>query len=210
MGWLNFNKPLTSKTTTYANIPKISSDNVKNIIEASYKTNRAIEGDHKTNGYTLDHSLSNREHKVFKDRQGNPYVAFTGTRKASDWLTDGALAVGLGGFTHRFQDSKHLIDEVKSKYKNKPVTTIGHSLGGTLAEHAGGDKVITLDKGVGLFGIGKHIGSNQTDIRTQTDPVSLLSRFQTGDHKIDIKNTTYLDPFKAHDFRHISKLHSIL
>lgn len=210
MGWINFQKPLTKQTTHYADIPKISSDDVRNIIHASYKTNGNIEADHGTDGYTLDHSLSNNEHKVFKDRQGNPYVAFTGTRKAGDWLTNGALAVGLGGLTPRFQESKNLIHQVNEKYRNKPVTTIGHSLGGSLAEHAGGDKVITLDKGVGLFGLGKQIKSNQIDIRTQSDPVSLLSRFQKADHKVAIPNTNFIDPLHAHNFRHISKLHKFL
>lgn len=185
----------------------ITSDNVRNLIEASYKKNKEAKEIGKISGYKLDKSLSNREQKVFTDRQGNPYVTYTGTRKASDWLTDGALAIGLLGTTKRLSDSKQLIQDVRKKYHNKPITTMGHSLGGSLAEASGGDKVITLDKGVGLFGIGKKINSNQTDIRTQSDPVSVLSRFQSGGHKVIIPNTNFVDPIHSHNFRHISRLH---
>ena len=188
----------------------ITSNNVRNLIEASYKKNKEAKNIARNSGYKLDKSLSNREQKVFTDRQGNPYVAYTGTRKASDWLTDGALAVGLLGTTKRLKDSKQLIRDVREKYQNKPVTTMGHSLGGSLAEASGGDKVITLDKGVGLFGIGKKINSNQTDIRTQSDPVSVLSRFQSGGKKVIIPNSNFIDPIHAHNFRHISRLNTVL
>jgi hypothetical protein len=150
---------------------------VRNLIEASYKKNKEAKNIARNSGYKLDKSLSNREQKVFTDRQGNPYVTYAGTRKASDWLTDGALAVGLLGTTKRLKDSKQLIRDVRNKYQNKPITTMGHSLGGSLAEASGGDKVITLDKGVGLFGIGKKINSNQTDIRTQSDSVSVFRQY---------------------------------
>eukprot|EP01038_Epipyxis_sp_PR26KG_P016503 gene16503-22527_t len=59
--------------------------------------------------YKLDRDLSNREQKVFIDKDNKPIVAFTGTRKFSDIITDGALAVGLGGLTSRFQNSKRII-----------------------------------------------------------------------------------------------------
>lgn len=186
----------------------ITSDNVRNLIEASYKKNKEAKKIASRGGYKLDKSLSNREQKVFTDRQGNPYVAYTGTRKGSDWLTDAALAVGLLGATKRLEDSKQLIQDVRNKYQNKTITTMGHSLGGSLAEASGGDKVITIDKGVGLFGIGKKINSNQTDIRTQSDPVSALSRFQSGGTKVVIPNSNFIDPIHAHNFRHISRLNS--
>ena len=82
---------------------------MRNLIEASYKKNKEAKSIARNSGYKLDKSLSNREQKVFTDRQGNPYVTYTGTRKASDWLTDGALAIGLLGTTKRLKDSKQLI-----------------------------------------------------------------------------------------------------
>jgi hypothetical protein len=208
MGWMSFHTPTTKKQTKFEKTPEITANNVRNLIEASYQKNRDAKQIGKRGGYKLDKQLSNREQKVFSDKDGNPYVTYTGTRKAGDWVTDGALAVGLLGTTKRLKDSKQLIRDVRDKYQNKPVTTMGHSLGGSLAEASGGDKVITLDKGVGLFGIGKKINSNQTDIRTQSDPVSVLSRFQSGGQKVNIPNSNFIDPIHAHNFRHISRLNT--
>lgn len=183
MTWLNFNKPLTSKNTQYDPkvVPKFHSSEVKDLLQASYKRNGDAENIGKKYNLKLDHALSNAEHKVYIDKNGNPDVVFTGTRKFGDVLTDVALATGFGAFTPRFQNSTKLIDKVKEKYKNKPLSVLGHSLGGSLAEHVGkkADKVITLDKGVGLFGIGKNIRNNQTDIRGSNDAVSMFRNTQS-------------------------------
>jgi hypothetical protein len=84
-------------------------------------------------------------------------------------------------------------------------------LGGALAEYAGGktNKVITIDKGVGLSGIGKTISKNQTDIRTSNDPVSLLSNTQKNiGKKITIKDKSNLNLLGAHDYRKLDKLNN--
>jgi len=153
---------------------------------------------------TLDDSLSNAERKVYADKQGNPSVVYTGSRKVGDWMTNALLATGLERFSTRFRDAKKVMEDVKTKY-GKPVTTYGHSLGGSLAEYAGGNKVITVDKGVGLGGIGKKIRSQQTDIRAGGDIVSALRNTQSGGRKVVIKNTNYLNPLKSHDYRLISR-----
>ena len=119
-------------------------------------------------------------------------------------MTNALLATGLEGFSTRFRDAKKVMEDVKTKY-GKPVTTYGHSLGGSLAEYAGGNKVITVDKGVGLGGIGKKIRSQQTDIRAGGDIVSALRNTQSGGRKVVIKNTNYLNPLKSHDYRLISR-----
>ena len=115
----------------------------------------------------------------------------------------------MAGLTPRFQNSSKLVDKVKQKYKNRPITAIGDSLGGTLAESVGGkvDKVITTSKGVGLFGIGKKIRSNQTDIRASNDVISLLRNTQSGGKKITIKGTKgIINPFASHDYRNLDKI----
>jgi hypothetical protein len=212
MPWLNYNKPLTTKSTQFQNVKSLHSDQVKDLLKASYKRNGEAEAIGKKNGFKLDHSLSNSEHKVFVDKDGNPDVVFTGTRKFGDVLTDGALAVGLGRFTSRFRNSNALVDKVKEKYKNKPLSVYGHSLGGSLAQHVGkkADKVVTLDKGVGIGGIGKSISNNQTDIRAGNDVISLLRNTQNGGKKITIKNTKYVNPLHAHDLSHITKLNQFV
>ena len=100
------------------------------------------------------------------------------------------------------------MDNVKRKYANKPVTTLGHSLGGSLAEYAKGDKIITVDKGVGIGTIGKRINKNQTDIRASNDLVSVLSNTQRGGRKIVLKDKANLNPLSAHNYRQLSKLNN--
>jgi uncharacterized alpha/beta hydrolase family protein len=158
-------------------------------------------------GYVLDKDLSNRQHKVFTDKNGNPTVAYTGSRTAYDWLvTDPLLAVGLGKYTSRFKQSKRVMDKVKSKYQMRPITATGHSLGGYLADAVGANKVVTVDKAVGLDGIGKKIKKNQTDIRTTSDLVSGLSLTQHGGKHITIPNTVHLNPIYSHDIKHVKKI----
>jgi len=184
---------------------KINPNQLKGLISASYKRNGEARKIGSNVGYNLVDNFSNGEHKVFTDSKGNPYVAFTGSRKVGDWGTNAAIALGLGRFTKRFQDSKKLVENVRKQYGNKPITTVGHSLGGGLSEYAGGDKIITLDKAIGIGGIGKNISRNQTDIRSGSDPVSVLNRFQFGGNKQTIRGTNFIDPIHAHDYRHLNK-----
>lgn len=186
------------------NPPQVSKSQLSSLIKSSYQgTNKANEIASKE-GFKMDSSLSNRKHRVFTDKDNNPHVVFTGTRTLGDFMTDSAVAFGLGRFTNRFQDSKKLVDKVKDKY-HKPVTASGHSLGGSLAEYSGADKVITFDKGVGVGGIGKHINKTQTDIRTGTDPFSVLSLTQHGGKHITIPKTNYANLLYSHDKSHLNK-----
>jgi len=190
-------------------IPKVKSTELKDLIQASYSRNTPAREIGKKYGYVLDDDLSNAEQKVFLDKNKNPKIVFTGSRKGMDAITDLAILGGVAGLTPRFQNSSKLVDKVKQKYKNRPITAIGDSLGGTLAESVGGkvDKVITTSKGVGLFGIGKKIRSNQTDIRASNDVISLLRNTQSGGKKVVIKGTKgILNPFASHDYRNLDKI----
>lgn len=180
--------------------PNVNPNQLKGLLSASYERNgRAREIGSKL-GYKLDDSLSNAEHKVFTDDNNNPYVVFTGSRKPGDFLiSDVALGLGLGRFTPRFQSSKKLMDDVKNKYKDKFITTAGHSLGGSLSEYVGGDKVITVNKGVGIGGLFKNLPKNQTDVRTGADPISILSRTQTGGNQYTIRGNY------SHTYKHLNK-----
>lgn len=183
----------------------VSRDQYKSLIDASYQGTNAGAETAAKQGFTMDRELSNRKQKVYTDANKNPHVVFTGTRTLGDVVTDAALAVGLGRFTQRFADSKKIVQKVKQKY-GKDVTASGHSLGGSLAEYSGAKKVITFDKGVGLGDIGKRIKKNQTDIRTTTDPVSLLALTQHGGRKVAIRDSSFVNPLYAHDKRHLRKL----
>jgi hypothetical protein len=186
-------------------IPKVSSTEVKDLIEASYSRTGDAESIGKKYGLTLDKQLSNANHKVFYDKNKNPNVVFRGSKNENDLMTDGLLAVGLENYSTRFRESKNLINDVRKKYNNKSVTTLGHSIGETLSEYAGGDKIITVNKGVGFGGIGKEIKHNQTDIRTNNDIVSLLSKTQSGGKKITIK-TNEKNPLREHSHTNLDLL----
>ena len=95
---------------------KINPNQLKGLISASYKRNGEARKIGSNVGYNLVDNFSNGEHKVFTDSKGNPYVAFTGSRKVGDWGTNAAIALGLGRFTKRFQDSKKLVENVRKQY----------------------------------------------------------------------------------------------
>jgi 5-methylcytosine-specific restriction endonuclease McrA len=84
---------------------------------------------------------------------------------------------------------------------------VGHSLGASLAEFSGGDKIISVNKGVGLSGIGKELSNKQTDIRSRNDIVSVLSKTQSGGRKITLK-TNHLNPLKEHSHKNLDLLNN--
>ena len=188
--------------------PEISTNKIRDLLQASYSRNTPAREIGNKYGMRLDDSLSNAEQKVWVDRKNRPTIAYTGTRRVSDWGTNLLLSTGLQGLSSRFRGAKDLAEKVRQKY-SAPATILGHSLGGALAEYAGGknNKIITLDKGVGLSGIGKTIGKNQTDIRTSNDPVSLLSNTQKNlGKKIVIKDKKNFNLLDAHNYRYLDKL----
>ena len=188
-------------------IPKVSANEVKDLIEAGYSRTGEAEYIGKRYGLTLDKSLSKANHKVFFDKERNPTVVYRGSKNENDAMTDGLIAVGLEKYSTRFRESKDLMKDVTKKYNNKLVTSMGHSLGGSLAEYSGGDKIITINKGVGFGGIGKEISNKQTDIRTNNDVVSLLSKTQHGGKKVNIK-TKNINLLKEHSHQNLLKLNN--
>ena len=192
-------------------MPEIGTNKIKDLIAGSYQRNTGAREAGAKYGYRLDDSLSNAEQKVYVDKQGRPTIAYTGSRKISDWLvTNPLLALGLEKYSPRFKAAKQIAEKVKEKY-GKPATLLGHSLGGALSEYAGGkkDKVITIDKGVGLSGIGKTIRKKQIDIRASNDLVSALSNTQKNiGKKITIKDKSNLNLLGAHDYRKLDKLNN--
>lgn len=170
---------------------------LKHLLQASYQPQKEAAASLSKKGFTYDPELSNMTTKVLLDPKGNPVVLHRGSVRVSDWLANNtALAVGLEQYAPRFKESKRTIEKVKQKYPGTTVTSAGHSLGGALAEKSGADKVITYNKGAGLFDIGKTIKPNQTDIRTKYDLPSALSAYQTGGKKIELAGS--FNPLETH------------
>ena len=129
--------------------------------------------------------MSTPESKVFTDAKGKPHIAFRGSKRVMDYLgSDLKLALGLEKYDRRFKEAQHLTKLVEDKY-GQGADVFGHSLGGSLAEKSGAKgKITTYNKGVGLFDIGRKVGSNQVDHRSKNDVVSLLSLTQLHHNKL--------------------------
>ena len=148
------------------------------ILKASYENPNEAKQRLTNLGYKYDNELSSPETKVFVDKKGNPNIAFRGSKRAEDFITDAKLLVGLEGYDKRFKDAKRITQLVEQKY-GKPTNVFGDSLGGSLAEKSGAHgKIVTHNKGTGLLDIGKTIPTNQRDYRNKNDVVSLLSLTQ--------------------------------
>ncbi|KAJ1618849.1 hypothetical protein T492DRAFT_467527 [Pavlovales sp. CCMP2436] len=115
---------------------------------------------------------------VFVDRSGQPTVAHRRSVTARDWLVDDALiAVGAHKNTDRLNLARSITAAAEKKY-GRPANSVGHSLGGRLAEQSGsGGQIVTINKAAGLGNIGRRqpSGTRQTDVRTGGDAESALS-----------------------------------
>ena len=191
--------------------PSVSTNRIRDLIQASYQRNTGARDIGKKYGLTLDDSLSNAEQKVYVDKSGSPTVSYAGSRKISDWLvTNPMLALGLEKYSPRFRRSQKVMEDVRKKY-NKPALVTGHSLGAAIAAGVGGknDRVVTVDRGVGLGGISRNLRSNITDIRASNDLVSALANTQNRTGKsIVIKDKGNFNFLKAHDYRLLDRLNN--
>jgi len=182
---------------------------IKPILNSSYQNQKEASKTLGKLGYTYDKKLSTNQSKVFVDSQGNPNIAFRGSKTAKDWLiSDPLLALGLQNLDPRFKEAKALTKKVEKKY-GKPVDVYGHSLGGKIAEESGAKgNIVTYNKGAGLGDIGKTIPKNQTDIRTKSDIVSALSLTQKHNNGdlINLNTSILQNPIKAHGLDNLDKL----
>jgi hypothetical protein len=173
-------------------------ENLKPILEASYKKQSDAAGDLGKLGYHYDPELSTMESKVFVDKKtGKPSIAFRGSTRVSDFLyEDPALALGIE--TSKQRKAKELVKKVESKY-GQGTDTYGHSLGGYRAETTGAKgNIYTFNKGVGLGQVGKKLPSRQTDIRTSKDIVSAGSILQYGSNKQTIQSPLFSSVLGSH------------
>lgn len=133
-------------------------------------------------GYRLLEEYNKPEYCVYKnDEIKHLIIGFRGTvpTRIKDIGSDILLGLGLEGKSRRFAESLHVFDELKSRFPNYKITSTGHSLSGSIAEHIGMKRNIhsvSFNAGAGLSSLlGKH---NERGIRYRTkyDPVSLLNK----------------------------------
>jgi hypothetical protein len=151
-----------------------------------------------TNDFKVDRELSGKRTKVFHNsKTGQTVVAHRGTASIQDVGTDLGLAVGYRG--KRFSHAAKVQKQAEAKYGTANMDTIGHSLGGIIAEEVGGNSknVITMNKAV-VDPFRRNL-KNQTDVKTSNDPVSMLNRFSSNKaHVIPSQKFNPLNPFKEH------------
>ena len=131
--------------------------------------------------FTLDNDLSGKRVKVYVDGQGKAVVSHRGTQGIQDIFTDMRLLLGDKS-SERFKHAKRIQKKAEAKYGGDNVTTIGHSLGASIAENVGqnSNKVITYNKPVVPTDLFNRTSKKQTDIRTSLDPISILRPLQKG------------------------------
>jgi hypothetical protein len=188
----------TLKNKTIYMIMEKQEQDFKQILRASYDTQKDADIRLRNLDYKLDKNLSTPESKVFIDKDRNPSIAIRGSKTVKDFLiSDSLLLFGLEKYDPRQRRTNELVKKVAQKYKKEP-TLYGHSLGGSLAEKTNSKgSIYTLNKGTGIGDVFKTIPKNQFDTRTSNDVVSLLSTTQRNKSK---KKTLYnfQDPLTAH------------
>jgi len=160
-------------------------------------------------GYNVDRTLSGRRVQVYHTDTGRAVVVHRGTQGMHDVLTDGLASLGIQ--TRRFRHAQKIQKKAESKYGGSGnVTTVGHSLGGLIAERVANKNsdVITYNKAALPKDSFQRIKKNQTDIRTTADLVSWASTTHRGGSSITIKSDTK-NPLAEHSTDVLSKLGDI-
>jgi hypothetical protein len=168
----------------------------KKLLKVSYGSKKIPEG------FTVDRKLSGKRVSVLTNQDHTKnYVVHRGTASVKDWVTDFKMALGYEG-GNRFKHSARIQKKAEKKYGRENIETVGHSLGGRLAEKYGkkSSKVVTFNKAVTPRSIMESYmkpRKNQFDIRTKNDPVSALHKYERKANKTEVLSGSK-NPVKTH------------
>jgi len=141
-------------------------------------------------GYNLDKKLSGKRAQVYVGKDGDVVVAHRGTQGFQDIATDLKFMISKkwAEKSNRFKHAEKVQKQAQEKYNDHHITTMGHSLGGAIAEKVGkdGDKIITLNKAARRGFTNEKRAKNQTDIYSTADVVSGASHNHKGGRAIAI------------------------
>lgn len=180
----------------------VNKKTVKKFLKASYKPGMKI------NGNVYDEHLSGKRVAVYHNPvTGKAVVVHRGTASATDWIkTNLPMAFGYEK-GNRFKHAKKIQKEAEKKYGASNITTMGHSLGGRIAEKVGkkSASIITYNKAATPKSILRATPKKQLDIRTSGDLVSKLSVLQK--HKTAMKTikSKSINPITTHNVDAITK-----
>jgi hypothetical protein len=175
---------------------KLAAHDMSDLLAASYDKKIHDVGDFK-----IDRQLSGQRAQVYYNpKTGQAVVVHRGTAGMHDWITDARMLFG-DKKSKRFKHGEKVQKEAEQKYGKNIVTTIGHSLGSSIAERVGQDshEVLTLNKPVTPKDLikGKKVSDKQYDVRTAYDPVSILRPHQGGKEEQTIESITF-NPLAEH------------
>lgn len=172
---------------------------LKTVLESSYNDRAELP---KT--IVKDTTLSGKRVSVYNDLETHKtYVVHRGTHSVKDWMTDFAMVLGYEG-GKRFSHSKKIQERAEKRYGSENIITVGHSLGGRLAEKFGSNTsaIVTYNKAVTprsiLESLVSPIPEEQIDVRTSSDPVSFAGPLQRRLNPIVNIDSQTLNPIKVH------------
>lgn len=175
---------------------------VKKFLRASYQPGTKIKGN------LYDEHLSGKRVSVYVNpNTGKATVIHRGTASLTDWVkTNIPMAFGYEK-GKRFQHAKKIQKLAEKKYGAKNVTTMGHSLGGRIAEKVGkkSSAIITYNKAATPKSILSATPKKEKDIRTSGDLVSALSVLQKHKSRMKTIRSKSINPITTHNVDAITK-----
>ena len=158
------------------------------LVLTTYMSEKDAQSEMNKYGLTLDTELSQKDptgqNRVWVNSHpgtglGDAVVSCRGTQSFRNVVTD-VFAVFFG-FTKNIAPDFINVKAITLAAENKygVVDAVGHSLGGTLASYSRANgRIVTFNKGAGIFSLFNRTPDNETDYRTDLDVVSVLSYFE--------------------------------
>jgi hypothetical protein len=178
----------------------VNTKTIEKLLKASYDPKDNI-GNKK-----LDKQLSGKRVSVYYNpKTKKSFVVHRGTASATDWIKTNIPAFFGYEKGARFKHAANIQRKAENKYGKENVTTLGHSLGGRIAEKVGknSNQVITYNKYTTPFSATQIERKNQIDIRVKNDVASYLSQYQRKRGVQVTLPTTTLNPIKAHNINQL-------
>jgi hypothetical protein len=175
----------------------------KKLLKASYDNKKP-----NIENYQRNEQLSGKRAQVFYDpTTKKAVVVHRGAASATDWVkTNLPMALGYEG-ANRFKHAKKIQKKAENLYGSENTITMGHSLGGRLAEKFGGksSQTITYNRAVTPRSLLTPTRKTQTNIRAKGDLVSALGVFQRK-QGTEIQINKRKDPLTAHLLPRLNKI----
>jgi hypothetical protein len=187
----------TYRAPTSTTQGKLNQEDLKNILNETYRTGKGANQNYKN--LQIDRDLSSGRVKVYHDpNSGKTVVAHRGSTNLQDWKENAMYTVGIKKKGKGYKKSESTQKAAEAKYGTSNLETVGHSKGALHAQQLGQHGIVqTVNKPVSWGQRNKVIGDNQTDYKNSRDPVSILRGMQKGNKAVITKSSSY-NPLTNH------------